>query len=394
MRIGSYHLILVISHSLVVFYALTGGLLLYFAENLDTLSRSFQWGWVAGSLVLEGGFLFAYLSKPLLAQKPLARSLSTLSIMLPFIVIQAFFRAPEASEVGVYAVFFTSALTFYDLRRERLWALGSFTGYSALALISQLLLKLHLSIADKTVVAHAPFMVAGWKVLLVVWFILQLLTEIRREIVRQDLMEKEGELRTQQEALIKKIELAREEAEVRYLEAQRLQAQLAREVARTTLAARYEALMRDQYGKPLPDFLRALIEYLHDDLNFVAGLAYQVKDKTYEVVATYALPQYLGRTFSRGLLETAASLKEPYLVAIPPVPFPLQSLANLKPQCALYIPISAEVTQRKVVALIELLFVNEPKSEKIATISELLPLFGTYVWMQLENANIYAEESI
>ncbi len=185
--------------------------------------------------------------------------------------------------------------------------------------------------------------------------------------------------RAQEEA-----EVRRSEAEARYTEAQRLQSELAREVTRTALAARYEALMRDQYGKPLPDFLRALLEYLRDDLGFVAGLAYQVKDRIiYEVVATYALPQYRGRTFSGGLLETAAAVQKPYLIATSPGhTLPLPGLAKLHPRYALYLPVYADVTGGGVIAVLELLFLHEPEAEKVALIGELLPRLGSYLWMQ------------
>jgi len=315
------------------------------------------------------------------------RSLSILSWMLPFLTIQVFFRRIEASELGVYGVFLTSAISFYDSARESRWALGIFIAYTSLALVFQHVLRPILAIGEESIVLHLPLMQFGWKFLFTAWSILILVLLNRKERLLNTLMVQERDLRVSQEKAMKDLEQARAEAEARYAEARRFQAELAREVARTTLTARYEALMRDQYGNSLPDFLRALLESLQDDLGFVAGLAYQVKDGAYEVVATYALPQYQGRVFSGGLLETATALKKTYLVAIPPRTLPLKTLATLKPQYALYLPISVEIAQGQVVAVIELLFLSKPDSEKIPILDALLPRIGTYIWMQLKSLN-------
>jgi hypothetical protein len=303
----------------------------------------------------------------------------------------------EAGHIGVLAVFFGSSLVLFDLKQESKWAMGTLISYSALALIAQYVLSPQLAIAEESVIAHSPFMRLGWQFLLLISFILLLRSVIQKDkqihaLLMQEkaiLAEQEaliGRLKLsqeEQEALIGRLKLSQEEAEARYAEAQRLQEELRREMARTQLAARYEALMRDQYGRPLPDFLRALLEHLQDDLGFIAGLAYQAKGGMYEVVATYALPQYLGRTFSGGLLETAAAVQKPYLVPISlENGLPLPSLAQLRPRYALYLPIYTDVADAGVLAVLEMLFIHAPDAEKVELIGGLVPRLGSYLQMQ------------
>jgi hypothetical protein len=223
----------------------------------------------------------------------------------------------------------------------------------------------------------------GWQFLLLISFILLLRSVIQKDKQLHALRMQEKAILAEKEALIGRLKLSQEEAEARYAEAQRLQEELQREMARTQLAARYEALMRDQYGRPLSDFLRALLEHLQDDLGFIAGLAYQAKGGMYEVVATYALPQYVGRTFSGGLLETAAAVQKPYLVPISlenGLSFP--SLAQLRPRYALYLPIYTDVAEAGVLAVLEMLFIHAPDAEKVELIGGLVPRLGSYLQMQ------------
>jgi hypothetical protein len=303
--------------------------------------------------------------------------------MLPFIANQVFFRAMEPSHVGVLAVFFSSSLVLFDLKQEGKWAVGTLISYSALALIAQYVLSPQLAIAEESIIVHLPFMRLGWQFLLLIWFVLLLRSVIQKDKQFHALRMQEKAILAEQEALVGRLRLSQEEAEARYAEAQRLQEELRREMARTQLSARYEALMRNQYGRPLPDFLRALLEHLQDDLGFIAGLAYQAKGSMYEVVATYALPQYLGRTFSGGLLETAAAVQKPYLVPISlenGLSFP--SLAQLRPRYALYLPIYTDMAEAGVLAVLEMLFIHAPDAEKVELIGGLVPRLGSYLQMQ------------
>jgi len=288
----------------------------------------------------------------------------------------------DASHVGVLAVFFGSSLVLFDLKQESKWAMGTFISYSALALIAQYVLSPLLAIAEESVIAHLPLMRLGWQFLLLISFILLLRLVIQKEKQLHALRMQEKVILAEQEALIRQLMLS-QETEARYAEAQRLQEELRREMARTRLSARYETLMRQNYGKSTPDFLRALLETLHDDLGFVGGIAYQTKEGGFEAVATYALPQYLGQSFSGGLLETAAALPTPYLV---PVSLSrnlhLPSIATLQPKYALYLPIRADVGGGGIVAVLELLFLEAPQAEKVELIGELLPRIGDYLRMQ------------
>jgi hypothetical protein len=303
--------------------------------------------------------------------------------MLPFVANQVFFRAMDASHVGVLAVFFTSSLVLFDLKQESKWAMGTLISYSALALIAQYVLSPLLAIAEESVITHLPFMRFGWQFLLLIWFALLLTSVTQKYKEFHALRMQEKAILAEQEALVGRLKLSQEEAEARYAEAQRLQEELRREMARTQLAARYETLMRQNYGKSTPDFLRALLETLHDDLGFVGGIAYQTKEGGFEAVATYALPQYLGQSFSGGLLETAAALPTPYLV---PVSLSrnlhIPSIATLQPKYALYLPIRTDVGGGGIVAVLELLFLEAPQAEKVELIGELLPRIGDYLWMQ------------
>jgi hypothetical protein len=346
------------------------------------LAYVYQWSWVVACLLLHSAFLFLYIFYPAAIENPLSRAATILSAMLPAVVNQVMFRAMEAGHIGVLAVFFGSSLVLFDLKQESKWAMGTLISYSALALIAQYVLSPLLAIAEESVIAHLPLMRLGWQFLLLISFILLLRSVIQNYKQLHALRMQEKALLAEQEALIRQLRLS-QETEARYAEAQRLQKELQREMARTQLSARYEALMRDQYGRPLPDFLRALLEHLQDDLGFIAGLAYQAKGGMYEVVATYALPQYLGRTFSGGLLETAAAVQKPYLVPISlENGLPLPSLAQLRPRYALYLPIYTDVADAGVLAVLEMLFIHAPDAEKVELIGGLVPRLGTYLQMQ------------
>jgi hypothetical protein len=289
----------------------------------------------------------------------------------------------EVGHIAVLAVFFGSSLVLFDLKQESKWAMGTLISYSALALIAQYVLSPLLAIAEESIIAHLPFMRLGWQFLLLISFILLLRSVIQKEKQLHALRMQEKAIIAEQEALIGRLKLSQEEAEARYAEAQRLQEELRREMARTQLAARYETLMRQNYGKSTPDFLRALLETLHDDLGFLGGIAYQTKEGGFEAVATYALPQYLGQSFAGGLLETAAALPTPYLV---PVSLSrnlhIPSIATFQPKYALYLPIRADVGGGGIVAVLELLFLEAPQAEKVGLIGELLPRIGDYLRMQ------------
>jgi hypothetical protein len=338
---------------------------------------------VVACLLLQSAFLFLYILYPAAIQNPLSRAATILSAMLPSIVNQVTFRAIDATHVAVLAVFFSASLILFDLKQEGKWAMGTLISYSALALIAQYVLSPLLAIAEESVITHLPFMRFVLQFLLLIWFILLLRLVIQKDKQLHALRMQEKAILAEQEALVGRLKLSQEEAEARYAEAQRLQEELRREMARTQLAARYEALMRNQYGRPLSDFLRALLEHLQDDLGFIAGLAYQAKGGMYEVVATYALPQYLGRTFSGGLLETAAAVQKPYLVPISlENGLPLPSLAQLRPRYALYLPIYTDVADAGVLAVLEMLFIHAPDAEKVELIGELMPRLGSYLQMQ------------
>ncbi len=371
-------------HSFAILYALLSALLLASHQApIPHLAYVYQWSWVVACLLLHSAFLFLYIFYPAAIENPFSRAATILSLMLPFIANQVFFRAMEPSHVGVLAVFFSSSLVLFDLKQEGKWAMGTLISYSALALIAQYVLSPRLAIAEESVIAHLPFMRLGWQFLLLIWFVLLLRSVIQKDKQSHALRMQEKAILAEQEALIGRLKLSQEEAEARYAEAQRLQEELRREMARNRLSARYEALMRNQYGRPLSDFLRALLEHLQDDLGFIAGLAYQAKGGTYEVVATYALPQYLGRTFSGGLLETAAAVQKPYLVPISlenGLPFP--SLAQLRPRYALYLPIYTDVADAGVLAVLEMLFIHAPDAEKVELIGGLVPRLGSYLQMQ------------
>ena len=380
----NFRIVALTGHSFAAFYALLGALLLASHQApIPHLAYVYQWSWVVACLLLHSAFLFLYIFYPAAIENPLARAATILSLMLPFIANQVFFRAMEPSHVGVLAVFFSSSLVLFDLKQESKWAMGTLISYSALALIAQYVLSPRLSIAEESIIAHLPFMRLGWQFLLLIWFVLLLRSVIQKDKQFHALRMQEKAILAEQEALVGRLRLSQEEAEARYAEAQRLQEELRREMARTQLSARYEALMRNQYGRPLSDFLRALLEHLQDDLGFIAGLAYQAKGGMYEVVATYALPQYLGRTFSGGLLETAAAVQKPYLVPISlenGLSFP--SLAQLRPRYALYLPIYTDVADAGVLAVLEMLFIHAPDAEKVELIGELMPRLGSYLQMQ------------
>jgi len=380
----NFRILALTGHSLVLFYGLLSALILASHQApIPHLAYVYQWSWVVACLLLHSAFLFLYIFYPAAIENPLSRAATILSAMLPSIVNQVMFRAMEAGHIGVLAVFFGSSLVLFDLKQESKWAMGTLISYSALALIAQYVLSPLLAIAEESVITHLPFMRFGWQFLLLISFILLLRSVIQKDKQLHALRMQEKAILAEQEALIGRLKLSQEEAEARYAEAQRLQEELRREMARTRLAARYEALMRDQYGRPLPDFLRALLEHLQDDLGFIAGLAYQAKGGMYEVVATYALPQYLGRTFSGGLLETAAAVQKPYLV-----PISLEngisspSLAQLRPRYALYLPIYTDVADAGVLAVLEMLFIHAPDAEKVELIGGLVPRLGTYLQMQ------------
>jgi len=370
-------------HSFTVFYVLLSALLLASHQApIPHLAYVYQWSWVVACLLLHSAFLFLYIFYPAAIENPLSRAATILSAMLPSVVNQVMFRAMEAGHIGVLAVFFGSSLVLFDLKQESKWAMGTLISYSALALIAQYVLSPQLAIAEESVIAHSPFMRLGWQFLLLISFILLLRSVIQNYKQLHALRMQEKAILAEQEALIRQLRLS-QETEARYAEAQRLQKELQREMARTQLAARYEALMRNQYGRPLSDFLRALLEHLQDDLGFIAGLAYQAKGGMYEVVATYALPQYVGRTFSGGLLETAAAVQKPYLVPISlenGLSFP--SLAQLRPRYALYLPIYTDVADAGVLAVLEMLFIHAPDAEKVELIGGLVPRLGTYLQMQ------------
>jgi hypothetical protein len=380
----NFRILALMGHSFTVFYVLLSALLLASHQApIPHLAYVYQWSWVVACLLLHSAFLFLYIFYPAAIENPLSRAATILSAMLPSVVNQVMFRAMEAGHIGVLAVFFGSSLVLFDLKQESKWAMGTLISYSALALIAQYVLSPLLAIAEESVIAHLPLMRLGWQFLLLISFILLLRSVIQKDKQLHALRMQEKAILAEQEALIGRLKLSQEEAEARYAEAQRLQEELRREMARTRLAARYEALMRDQYGRPLPDFLRALLEHLQDDLGFIAGLAYQAKGGMYEVVATYALPQYLGRTFSGGLLETAAAVQKPYLVPISlenGLSFP--SLAQLRPRYALYLPIYTDVADAGVLAVLEMLFIHAPDAEKVELIGGLVPRLGTYLQMQ------------
>ena len=379
----NFRILALTGHSFVILYALLSALFLASHQKpIPPLSYVYQWSWVVACLLLQSAFLFLYILYPAAIQNPLSRAATILSAMLPSVVNQVTFRAIDATHVAVLAVFFSASLVFFDLRQEGKWAMGTLISYSALALIAQYVLSPLLAIAEESVITHLPFMRFILQFLLLIWFVLLLRSVIQNYKQLHALRMQEKAILAEQEALIRQLRLS-QETEARYAEAQRLQKELQREMARTQLAARYEALMRNQYGRPLSDFLRALLEHLQDDLGFIAGLAYQAKGGMYEVVATYALPQYLGRTFSGGLLETAAAVQKPYLVPISlENGLPLPSLAQLRPRYALYLPIYTDVADAGVLAVLEMLFIHAPDAEKVELIGGLVPRLGNYLQMQ------------
>jgi len=382
--IRNFRIVAFTGHSFAILYALLSALFLASHQApIPHLAYVYQWSWVVACLLLHSAFLFLYIFYPAAIENPLSRAATILSLMLPFIANQVFFRAMDPSHVGALAVFFSSSLVLFDLKQEGQWAMGTLISYSALALVAQYVLSPLLAIAEESVITHLPFMRFGWQFLLLIWFALLLRAVIQKDKQIHALRMQEKAILAEQEALVGRLKLSQEEAEARYAEAQRLQEELRREMARTQLSARYETLMRQNYGKSTPDFLRALLETLHDDLGFVGGIAYQTKERGFEAVATYALPQYLGQSFAGGLLETAAALPTPYLV---PVSLSrnlhIPSIATLQPKYALYLPIRADVGGGGIVAVLELLFLEAPQAEKVELIGELLPRIGDYLWMQ------------
>ena len=379
----NFRILALMGHIFTVLYVLQSALLLASHQApIPHLAYVYQWSWVVACLLLHSAFLFLYIFYPAAIENPLSRAATILSWILPSVVNQVIFRAMDATHVGVLAAFFSSSLALFDLRQEGKWAMGTLISYSALALIAQYVLSPLLAIAEESVITHLPFMRFVLQFLLLIWFVLLLRSVIQNYKQLHALRMQEKAILAEQEALIRQLRLS-QETEARYAEAQRLQKELQREMARTQLAARYEALMRNQYGRPLSDFLRALLEHLQDDLGFIAGLAYQAKGSMYEVVATYALPQYLGRTFSGGLLETAAAVQKPYLVPISlenGISFP--GLAQLRPRYALYLPIYTDVADAGVLAVLEMLFIHAPDAEKVELIGELMPRLGSYLQMQ------------
>lgn len=380
----NFRILALTGHSFTAFYALLGALVLASHQApIPHLAYVYQWSWVIACLLFHSAFLLFYILYPAAIENPFSRAATILSLMLPFIANQVFFRAMDASHVGSLAVFFTSSLVLFDLKQESKWAMGTLISYSALALIAQYVLSPRLAIAEESVITHLPFMRFGWQFLLLIWFILFLRVVIQKDKQLHALRMQEKAILAEKEVLIGRLRLSQEEAEARYAEAQRLQEELRREIARTQLSARYETLMRQNYGKSTPDFLRALLETLHDDLGFLGGIAYQTKEGGFEAVATYALPQYLGQSFSGGLLETAAALSTPYLV---PVSLSrnlhIPSIATLQPKYALYLPIRADVGGGGIVAVLELLFLEAPQAEKVELLGELLPRIGDYLRMQ------------
>ncbi len=308
---------------------------------------------------------------------PLSAALSAFFAGQLFFIEPMFDINATIALTGVFTIFLTGNQHTFRVK------IAYFIAAGIVNLVVYYILHQHLAYLETVPVTHGLLSKISFTVIVIgllayaIYFFSRV-AEQRESLIQEQRRLIEEVKRAQEEA-----EVRRSEAEARYTEAQRLQSELAREVTRTTLAARYETLMRDQYGKPLPDFLRALLESLQDDLGFIAGLAYQVKDGAYEVVATYALPQYMGRTFSGGLLETATALRQPYLVAASPGhTLPLPGLARLHPKYALYLPVYADVTGGGVIAVLEMLFLQAPEPEKVALIGELLPRLGSYLWMQ------------
>lgn len=373
-----------------LFFALVFLISLSTIEDKSDQNALFQLYWSGFSAAVHPFFMLAYWFFPGLVRSPLMRLASLVSGIMPVMIAHALVREIDITDGIMYPLIAWVVIMYYDLALEWRFATFSLSFLYAAFLIIQHVIRDHYAY-----LGGFPFLRTSMGALMIKIFSVSFIVLALRLFARKDeeryrlTLEQENRI-AEQEALLTELEALqaesesrRQEAEARYAEAQRLQKELAREVARTALTARYEALMRDQYGKPLSDFLRALLESLQDDLGFVAGLAYQVKDEVYEVVATYALPQHMGRTFSGGLLETATALKKPYLIAVssghaPPLP----GLAKLHPRYALYLPVYADVSGSGVIAVLEILLLHAPEAEKVALIGELLPRLGSYLWMQ------------
>ncbi len=334
-------------------------------------------------LLIAGSSLALLVYKPHFYQNRYAPLLPVSVVLSAFYAGQLFFLEPMFSLAATVALTGVLILFLTNVHHGNAVRLTYFLGASVTNVIVYYVLNPRFAYLETTEVAHGFLSQISFVVITIglLAYALYFFGSLARQ--REALIREQGRLIEEVRQMQGEAEARRAEAEARYVEAQHLQKELAREVARTALSARYEALMRERYGSALPDFLRALLEAVNDDLGFVAGLAYQEKGGGYfEVVATYALPQYRGRTFSGGILETAAALREPYLIAISTSRIFLRSIANLRPRYALYLPIYADVAEGKIVALLELLFLDKPDTDKVSLIGTLLPRIGSYMWMQ------------
>ncbi len=370
--------------SIACFYTLFFlGQLLYSADNIPPANYRYHLTVVLISIFTNFPLLLLILLRPSIISNRYVRLLTLIFVLAPAVAGQAAYKEPEISRLATIVALGLGSIFLYDPMTEARFALISYIALVAINIVIAHPLHDAIAYLEPTPLTHGPVNELIFKLsnAVLIGVILHVFNRTRRS--QRALLDLQSRQLLEIQKLREEAEAARVRAEERLAEIETLRAREGRMTQQLELTARYESLMRTQYGKPLADFLRALLESLQDDLGFVAGLAYQVKEGIYEVVATFALPQYRGRTFSGGLLETAAAVQKPYLVPLSlEHGLPLPSLAHLRPRYALYLPIYADVAGAGVVAVVEMLFIHAPDTEKVELSGELIPRLGSYLWMQ------------
>jgi len=357
-------------------------------------TRLFQLWWSGTAAIVHPPFILAYALRPNLVHSRFMRLASLLIGVIPVIISHSLLRQPDVTDGIMYPIIALVIVMYYDLALEWRFAVVSVSILYALLLAAEHIVRPRYAYLDGFPIMQTELGILLAKCIVSLFSILSLRLFAKKDEARHRLTTEQEIRIAEQEALLAELEglqaeneARRQEAEQRYEQAQKLQAQLARETERSRLLARYEALMREQYGQSLPAFLRMLLETLHADLGFIAGLAYRLEGCMGCVEATFALPQYVGRTFEGGLMETAISLRAPYLVQLSEESFPaLQStLVALEPHWILYLPLCPDIAGSKPVALLELLFTQKPPTQAIETMNTILPRLGNHLWMQIQS---------
>jgi hypothetical protein len=359
--------------------------LLYLRDSIPKANYEYHLLVALFSLFTNFPFLIFILTRPHWIQSKFIRLLTLISVLAPAVAGQAVYKEPEISRLATIVAMGLGTMFLYDPITENRFAIISYI----LAVFINLTIAhpLHKAIAylDSTPLTHGPVNEIVFK-LSNAFIIAYIIREYNKICTSQkNLLDSQAHQLSEIEQLKDEAEKARMRAEARLTEIEVLRNKEMEMTRRLALSARYEALMREQYGGKLSTFLRALMEALQKDLGYIAGLAYRLEGDGGRVEAVFGLPDYMGQTFQGGLIETAARLRSPYLVQLSEESFlTIQTaLVALRPRWVLYLPLYTDISDAKPVALLELLFTEPPSSEVLEAISPLLPRLGNYLWMQL-----------